>query len=179
MEPSIQISKINDFIFCPKSIYFHGIYGSFSEKTYHQSPQVRGKIKHEPIDSQSYSTARKYLQGAEVYSEKYGLTGKIDLYDQESKILIERKNKINKIYDGYKYQLYAQYFCLSEMGYEVKSMQLYSLSDNKKYEVDLPDKEETGKFEEIIKQIKDFDIAKSFEQNPAKCVQCIYRELCV
>jgi len=179
MEPSIQISKINDFIFCPKSIYFHGVYGSFSEKTYHQSPQVRGKIKHESIDSQGYSTAKKYLQGVEVYSEKYGLTGKIDLYDQESGVLIERKNKISKIYDGYKYQLYAQYFCLLEMGFEVKSLQLYSLSNNKKYGVDLPGKEETDKFEKIIEQIKSFDITKSFEQNPAKCAQCIYRELCV
>ncbi len=179
MEPSIQISKINDFIFCPKSIYFHGIYGSFSEKTYHQSPQVRGKIKHEPIDNQNYSTARKYLQGSEIYCEKYGLTGKIDLYDQENEVLIERKNKINKVYDGYRYQLYAQYFCFLEMVYEVKSLQLYSLSDNKKYEVDLPDKEETDKFEEIIEQIKSFDITKSFEQNSAKCAQCIYRELCV
>jgi len=43
----------------------------------------------------------------------------------------------------------------------------------------LPGKEETDKFEKIIEQIKSFDITKSFEQNPAKCAQCIYRELCV
>ncbi|MBU3964935.1 type V CRISPR-associated protein Cas4 [Patescibacteria group bacterium] len=97
MENYIQISKINDFIFCPKSIYFHGIYENFSEKTYHQSPQVKGKIKHESVDKQKYSTAKKYLQGLEVYSEKYNLFGKIDIYDQENKILIERKNKIKII----------------------------------------------------------------------------------
>jgi CRISPR-associated protein Cas4 len=179
MEPSIQISKINDFIFCPKSIYFHGIYGSFSEKTYHQSPQVRGKIKHEAIDEQKYTTTKKYLQGIEIYSEKYNLTGKIDLYDQENEALIERKNKIKRIYDGYKYQLYAQYFCLLEMGYKIKSLCLYSLSDNKKYDVVLPDEKDIKEFEKIIEQIKNFNIIKKFQQNSAKCAQCIYRELCV
>ena len=37
-----------------------------------------------------------------------------------------------------KYQLYAQYFCLREMGYEVEKLKLYSLDDNKVYEIPLP-----------------------------------------
>ncbi len=180
MEPYIQISKINDFIFCPKSIYFHGLYENFSEKTYHQSPQVKGKIKHESIDYQKYSTAKKYLQGLEVYSEKYNLAGKIDIYDAEEKTLTERKNKINKIYDGYRYQLYAQYFCLAEMGYEARKLYFYSMTDNKKYEIGLPSEKETAEFEEILDKMRNFDMLKNnFSANPAKCAQCIYRELCL
>lgn len=180
MEPSIQISKINDFVFCPKSLYFHSIYENFSEKTYHQSPQVKGKIKHESIDRKKYSTAKKYLQGLEVYSGKYNLTGKIDIYDRENKILIERKNKIAVIYDGYKYQLYAQYFCLAEMGYGVEQVFLYSITDNKKYKIDIPGKEETSKFENTLEAMRNFNILKNnFSQNPAKCAKCIYKELCL
>lgn len=180
MEPYIQISKINDFIFCPKSIYFHGLYENFSEKTYHQSPQVKGKIKHESIDQGKYSTAKKYLQGLEIYSEKYNLAGKIDIYDAENKTLTERKNKINKIYDGYRYQLYAQYFCLKEMGYEVNNLFFYSMSDNKKYEIDLPTPSETAEFEAILDKIRNFDMLKNnFSPNPVKCAQCIYKELCL
>lgn len=180
MEPYIQISKINDFIFCPKSIYFHGLYENFSEKTYHQSPQVKGKIKHESVDQGKYSTAKKYLQGLEIYSEKYNLAGKIDIYDQENKTLTERKNKIKTIYDGYKYQLYAQYFCLKEMGFEVEKLYFYSMSDNKKYEIDLPSAEETAEFEGILDKIRNFDMLKNnFSPNPAKCAQCIYKELCL
>lgn len=180
MEPYIQISKINDFIFCPKSIYFHGLYENFSEKTYHQSPQVKGKIKHESVDYQKYSTAKRYLQGLEVYSEKYNLAGKIDIYDKDAKALIERKNKITKIYDGYRYQLYAQYFCMVEMGYEVESLFFYSMSDNKKYEIDLPRGEELIKFESVLEAIRNFDMLKNnFKQNPAKCEKCIYAELCL
>lgn len=179
MEPSIQISKINDFIFCPKSIYFHGLYENFSEKTYHQSPQVKGKIKHESVDYSKYSTAKKYLQGLEVYSEKYNLAGKIDIYDKETGDLIERKNKIKTIYDGYKYQLYAQYFCMKEMGYEIKNLYFYSMSDNKKYKIGLPDDEETANFENTLKKMKNFSmLTNDFSPNPAKCAQCIYRELC-
>lgn len=179
MEPYIQISKINDFIFCPKSLYFHSIYENFSEKAYHQSPQVKGKIKHESIDRGKYSTAKRYLQGLEVYSEKYNLTGKIDIYDKEERALIERKNKIATIYDGYKYQLYAQYFCMEEMGYEVEKMFLYSMTDNKKYEIDLPKEAELEKFEKIIDEIKDFNILNNnYEKNLAKCARCIYKELC-
>lgn len=179
MEPYIQISKINDFIFCPKSLYLHSIYDCFTFKIYHRSAQIKGKIKHENIDTQKYSTAKKYLQGLEIYSEKYTLAGKIDVYDKEKKILIERKNKIKKIYDGYRYQLYAQYFCMIEMGYEVENLFLHSLSDNKRYEVGLPNDQEVGEFEKVIKQIKNFDLTKdSFDRNPAKCAQCVYRELC-
>lgn len=180
MEPYIQISKINDFIFCPKSIYFHGLYENFSEKTYHQSPQVKGKIKHESVDYQKYSTAKKYLQGLEIYSEKYNLAGKIDIYDQESKALIERKNKIKVIYDGYKYQLYAQYFCMEEMGYKVKKLYFYSMSDNKKYKIDLPCCKEREKFERTLQEIREFNmLTVNFTPNSAKCEQCIYRELCL
>lgn len=174
----IQISKINDFIFCPKSIYLHSIYEKFTEKVYHSEPQTIGKIKHQSIDKSKYSTAKRYLQGLEVYSEKYGLVGKIDIYDTKDKSLIERKYKIKKIYAGYKYQLYAQYFCLQEMGYEVEKLFLHSLSDNRRYQIPLPKGKELDAFESIIESIRNFRLSNNFKQNPNKCAQCIYRELC-
>lgn len=179
MESYIQISKINDFIFCPYSLYYHSIYENFSQKVYHGSAQTKGKIKHECIDEGRYSTAKKFLQGTDVYSEKYGLCGKIDIYDKENKFLIERKNKVIKIYDGYKYQLYAQYFCLKEMGYEVEKLFIHSLTDNKRYEIALPEGDELKKFEETIEQMRNFNIAKNnFKKNKQKCEQCIYSQLC-
>ncbi len=179
MESYITITTLNDFVFCPKSIYFHKLYGRYNNRLYKQNPQIIGTIKHESIDEKKYSSLKRYIQALEVYSEKYNLCGKIDIYDQEKKELIERKNKIIKIYDGYRYQLYAQYFCLLEMGYEVQKLFFHSLSDNKRYEIDLPTQKEIREFEEIIEQIKSFDVTKSgFVQNPEKCKKCIYRELC-
>ncbi len=178
MHSLIQITKLNDFIFCPKSIYLHSIYENFSQKTYHRAPQYTGKLKHENIDKGKYSSAKRYLQALEVASSKYGLIGKIDIYDRQDKFLIERKNKVKHIYDGYKYQLYAQMFCLQEMGYIVKKLFIHSLSDNKRYEVNLPDKEEMQKFKKLIEEINNFDPAEFKPKNKNKCEQCIYKELC-
>ncbi|MCK9578657.1 type V CRISPR-associated protein Cas4 [bacterium] len=179
MESYIQISKLNDFIFCPHSLYLHSIYDNFNAKIYHGDAQIRGKIVHECIDEGYYSTAKKYLSGIEIYSQKYGLAGKIDIYDSELMILIERKNKIKKIYDGYKYQLYAQYFCLLEMGFLVKKMCLHSLKDNKRYWISLPDKNEVRKFEKLIEDIGSFDFHNIVRKNKDKCKNCIYNPLCI
>lgn len=178
MESYIQISKLNDFIFCPYSLYFHSIYDNFNSKTYHQSPQVKGKIVHECIDEGYYSTAKKFLTGIAVYSTKYGLVGKIDIYDKETLSLIERKNMIKQIFDGYRYQLYAQYFSLIEMGFRVKHLYLHSLSDNKRYSVEIPRGDELLKFENVIEDIRSFDFNQKIKKNKKKCDQCIYNPLC-
>ena len=179
MEPYITVTTLNDFIFCPRSIYFHKLYGKYENRIYKKEPQIKGTINHENIDKQQYSSAKRYIQGLEIYSEKYKLCGKIDIYDQKEKTLIERKTKIKKIYDGYKYQLWAQCFCLLEMGYEIKKLKFHSLEDNKNYELKIPNKEEIKEFEDIIFQIQNFDISdKNFSQNPEKCKNCIYSELC-
>jgi CRISPR-associated protein Cas4 len=98
MEQYIQISKINDFLYCPRSVYLHSIYENFNSKTFHKTPQVVGKINHSSIDEGRYSSAKKYLQGMPVYSEKYGIAGKIDIYDSEKKTLTERKTMIKKVW---------------------------------------------------------------------------------
>jgi len=179
MESYIQITKLNDFIFCPMSLYFHALYENFSQTVYHSAPQTVGKIKHENIEEGRYSTRKRYLQNLPVYSEKYNLMGKVDIYDKLEKALIERKFKIKKIYDGQKYQLYAQMYCLEEMGYMVKKLFIHSLADNKRQEIKLPDEAEKKKFEKTIEEIKNFNPLKcQFKINKNKCDNCIYRELC-
>lgn len=179
MESLIQISKINDFLFCPRSLYFHSVYESFSDATYHASPQVRGRLNHKTIDSGGYGPDGRYLQGEEVYSEKYGLVGKIDLYDKETKTLIERKTKITSVHRGYRFQLYAQYFSLTEAGFPVERLVIRSLSDNRRYEVLIPEGEEFLAFEATVERMKAFEIAEApLETNLTKCGGCIYRPLC-
>lgn len=179
METFIQISKINDFLFCPRSLYFHSLYESFSTTTYHASSQTRGRLNHVTIDTGKYASEKHVLQGLEVYSEQYGLVGKIDLYEKEEKTLIERKTRIQAVYPGYRFQLYAQYFAMTEMGYPVEKMLLRSLEDNKRYEVAIPAGEELAEFEETIRQMRVFDIREApLEPNLKKCARCIYQTLC-
>lgn len=180
MEEIIHITYLNDFIYCPVSIYFHKLYGSVEGKLYKREYQIDGTAAHKAIDNKTYSTRKILLQGIDVYSDKYQIEGKIDIFNVETGELIERKNKINAIYDGYIFQIYAQYYALIEMGYDVKILSLYSICDNKKYNVKLPNDDEKmqEKFEKIIKDIRKFEFEKYEPQNIEKCRKCIYEPVC-
>ena len=181
MESYIPISFLNDFVFCPRSIYFHQLYGNLEKRTYQQKPQISGIIVHKTIDTKKYSTKKNVLQGLEIYSEKYGLCGKIDLFNKDSGKLTERKKSIKTIHDGYIFQLYAQYYSMVEMGYEVKSMTIYDISKNKTYNISLPEDypEMQQKFENTIKALRNFNMDNpNFSQIESKCRGCIYFNLC-
>lgn len=179
----IQITKLNDFLFCPYSVYLHSVYEGFEESTYKGIPQIKGSIKHENVDDSTYSSLKRYIQGLSIYSSEYKLVGKLDVYDSENKTIIERKYKIKQIFLGYKYQLYAQYVCLKEMGFEVFSLKIHSLSDNKRYDINLPNSQALLDFKSFINKINSFDpdefSRKSFNINDNRCLNCIYSNLCV
>ncbi len=181
MESYIPISFLNDFIFCPRSIYFHQLYGNTNTEQYQQTPQIAGKAAHAAIDEKKYSTRKGVLQGIEIYSERYNLCGKIDLFDTVKGTLTERKRSITTIYDGYVFQLYAQYHALCEMGYTVHSLAFYDISHNKQYPILLPreNSEMQQKFEDLITQINNFSLTDSpFSPIESKCKNCIYSQLC-
>ena len=180
MENYISISFLNDFIFCPRSIYFHQLYKTFDSSTYHEDIQTKGRIAHLNIDSKKYSTKKEVLQRLPVYSTEYSLCGRIDLFDKTQGVLTERKKRIKKIYDGFIFQIYAQYYCLTEMGYPVKKLYIYSLDDNKNYLIPLPqdNKEKDRQFKNLLEQIRAFDLEKEFYPNISKCKKCIYKHLC-
>lgn len=177
---NIVISHLNDFVFCPASIYFHGLYGNTDTRLFQRTDQVNGTASHEAVDEGRYSSRKTIFTGLDVYSEEYGLTGKIDIYDSEKQELIERKKKIKTIYDGYVFQIYAQYYCLEEMGHHVLKMFLYSMDDNKKYPIPLPeeDTQMKTKFDETLKQMRSFDMNSFVQTNVEKCRGCIYEPSC-
>lgn len=180
MDDCIIISNLNDFIFCPASIYFHNLYGSQDALTYQNTCQINGTKAHEAVDKGTYSGRKNVMTAVEVYSEKYNLIGKIDIYDADTKTLTERKRQIRAIYDGYVFQIYAQYFAMTEMGYEVKKLRFYSMTDNKIYPVKLPeeDAEMFYKFEKTIYDIRNFDMDGFVQDNIEKCRRCIYEPSC-
>lgn len=181
MDDCILITQLNDFIFCPASIYFHNLYGSMDRMLYQNEDQLNGTKAHEKVDKGQYSSEETILMGLDVFCEKYGLIGKIDVYDEKKKILRERKRKIKTIYDGYVFQLYAQYFALKEMGYVVEQLQLYSMVDNKVYKVALPEQDTImfEKFENLIAKMRAFRMEEGFvQENLSKCERCIYEPAC-
>lgn len=180
MENPILITWLNDFIFCPISIYFHNLYGETNRLSLQEPRQINGTAAHENIDTGKYSTRKSILSGISVYSDQYDLTGKIDLFDTVKGELVERKKKIKTVYDGYIFQLYAQCLCLREMGYFVRLLTLRSLDDNKRYPVPLPEKDPVmlEKFCSVLDQLKSFDMESYQQTNAQKCANCIYEPLC-
>ena len=177
-ESFINISTLNDFIFCPYSIYLHNVYENTDESLYHAVPQARGRIAHESVDEKKASTHKDIIEAMTVYSEKYGLVGKIDMFKVKEKLLIERKYQLKQIFQGQLYQLWAQMLCLEEMGYLVERLAFYETSDRRTIPVNKPTVDELITFEDFLVSFRKYDPMSPFSQNPNKCRHCIYCNLC-
>ncbi len=179
MHSYILLSELNDFIFCPRSLYYHHIYDDYQKELYQTTDQVLGTEAHRAVDTKKYSSRKNILQGMNVVSKEYGILGKIDTFDTKTGILTERKRKIKKIYQGYIWQLYGQYFCLSEMGHVVTSLRLYSIIDNKTYPIAFPNFSDKKQFMNLLKNFREYSLYTDRSiQNPNKCRRCIYKKLC-
>ncbi len=174
----ILISELNDFIFCPYSIYLHNAYMETDKDFYSATPQIQGTIAHESVDNKSNSTRKDVLLALPVFSEQFGIMGKIDVYKIKEQSLIERKYKLNKIYRGQIYQLWAQYLCLKEMGYDVKKISFYEISTNKTLPINLPTKDDIKEFTDFIEQFRSYDPNSAIQVNNNKFTHCIYCNLC-
>lgn len=178
MDDYISISTLNDYIFCPYSIYLHNVYMESDEGIYHATPQTLGRMAHESTDTQKYSTHKADISSLTVCSASLRLIGKIDLYKGERKLLIERKYKLKQIFRGQIYQLWAQYFCMIEMGYEVEALAFYEISTNKMIPVELPHEQGRKELENFIIRFRNYSPDMSISVNPNKCTHCIYCNLC-
>lgn len=149
------------------------------ETMYHATPQTKGKLAHATIDTKKASNRADDILALPIYSEEYGLMGKIDLYKRDERKLIERKYQLKHIYQGQIYQLWAQMLCMQEMGYVVESIAFYEISTNKMTPVKMPTNEELQDFKEFIKRFKSFVPGETIiPVNPNKCRHCIYNNLC-
>lgn len=175
MEHFLTITTLNDFVFCPYSIYLHQIYSRNSEAIYHSKYQSKGKRLHNFIDNNQDKADWKH---AFVYSEKLGIYGKIDDYNPVEKELIEYKSSVAVAYRGYYYQIWAQYSCLTEMGIAVEKLAFYDFKQNNKIAIALPNKENLLELYAHIQKVKKMNFNSNIKTNRNKCRHCIYNELC-
>jgi len=178
MDDYISISTLNDFIFCPYSIYLHNVYMGGDEELVHATPQTQGKASHETIDKKKYSSRQADIVALPVFSDELEIKGKIDIYKGQEKLLIERKHQLLKIYQGQIYQLWSQYFCMLEMGYEVEKLAFYAISTNTTFPVDIPKEAQKEELKGFIQRFKDYDPLQEISINMNKCNHCIYCNLC-
>lgn len=148
------------------------------EGLYHAKPQIQGQIAHETVDNKKASNRRDDLFSLPVYSTRYKLMGKVDVYHQKEKRLVERKYRLKQIYQGQIYQLWAQYFCLLEMGYEVEKIAFYETATNKMIPVSIPNEKDVAQFDAFIESFQQYNPSMPIHINVNKCKHCIYCNLC-
>jgi len=151
--------------------------GEVAPASYQAVPQVRGNELHAAIDDKRYSNRKNILQGASIYSEELQVQGKLDTYDTSTGELVERKARIKKIHEGNLMQLYAEYFCLIEMGFNPKKLAFYSMQDNKKYPVSLPGKTGKQRLKEIIANMQNYTTKQLLNHTCPNCSNNIYNPL--
>lgn len=174
----IAISTLNDFIFCPYSIYLHNVYVDTDKDVYHAKPQTRGKNAHEKVDIKNVSKNNDMIEALPIISHELEIYGKIDVYNVKAKSLIERKYALKNIYRGQYYQLWAQYFCMIEMGYDVDIVSFYEISTRKTITIEKPTNEDKEELKNFIRSYRNYDLRTSITINPNKCSHCIYCSLC-
>lgn len=177
MEIFLPITYLNDFVFCPYSVYLHQVFDNSEEVVYHAEPQQKGKQAHQIIDEpnkQQFSL----IKGMYVICKALGVYGKIDTLYVEEKKLVESKYRISTLYRGYYYQIWAQYFALIEEGFSVQTLAFYSISDKKTYPIPIPEQAEFDELKAHIHNIIHFDFEQKIDINPKKCAHCIYASLC-
>jgi CRISPR-associated protein Cas4 len=148
------------------------------EGLYHAVPQTRGRIAHESVDNKSASTRKTDILSMSVCSNELGVMGKIDLYRGATQCLIERKYQLKQIFRGQIYQLWAQYFCMIEMGYPVTSLAFYEISTNRMIPVELPGVRGRKELVRFIQRFKSYTPDSEITINSNKCGHCIYCNLC-
>lgn len=178
MSDYISISQLNDFVFCPYSIYLHNVYMDTDEDLYHATPQTRGAAAHKSVDRKTASSKKDEILALPVFSEELGVMGKIDVYRSGERLLIERKYLLKQVFQGQIYQLWAQYFCMLEMGYDIEKLSFYEISTNRMIPVELPGCDGKTELVDFIARFRNYDPASPLEANPNKCQHCIYCNLC-
>lgn len=178
MDGYITFSQLNDFLFCPHSLYIHECYRPYSTALYHDQPQVAGKLAHGTIDQNNYNKS-DWITGMWLCSPSLRICGRADLFNPKTGELIERKRLIRRIYPGQLMQIWAQWFCLEEMGHPVHGLAIHSLADNSRYPLDSPTPMQKESLRDLIDHIFAYNPSRSSPLVvPAKCASCIYSPLC-
>lgn len=175
MENFLTITTLNDFVFCPYSIYLHEVYNPNKEEVYHGKDQSKGKRLHYFIEN---NQEVKDFKHAYVISTDLKIYGKIDDYNCLQKELIEYKSKASTVYKGYYYQIWAQYYCLKEMGIQVNKLAFYDFSKGSKISLPLPTHYNLLELKNHIIKVQNFDFTSEIKINPNKCNRCVYKNLC-
>ena len=182
MTDPLQLSLINDFLYCPRRAGLKLIEGCRSENEH----TVRGTLHHEHADLPGYEAAKgvKLLRALPVFSRRLGLSGKCDIVEKrpdDSLYPVEYKKGPRRRFENDDAQLCAQALCLEEMtGRPVPAGAIFHAASKRRREVAFTP-ELRALTEDAVRKVRDILVSATVPPAAAspRCDGCSLRPMCL
>lgn len=170
----VQVGEINQFIYCPRRLYYIRLYDSIGESY----ELLEGKQKHRNMSRRGGWIREIYLKSKDI-----GLHGKIDVLEEGAKLTpIERKRaESGDYYQSDILQLTAYCMLLEHnVNESINIGYIYVDSTDRRHAVQITTKYRQ-QVKKVVKAIKKmtFNTIPPFIDNSTKCEKCSTRKYCM
>ncbi len=183
----IPLRMLNEFIYCPRLFWLEFVDGQFTDS----EDTIRGRFVHRNVDKSkplhNEIEIGKTARSVTLYSEKYGISGKLDLLEMENGSVspVEYKSgnmgKDGTPWDTDLYQTVAQVILLNDNGYKCNKGYVYYDRNRKRIEIIISDElvESTlSKISEVKELLNGETIPPPLVDSP-KCIRCSLATICL
>lgn len=184
MEDLLPISALQHYAYCPRQFALIHVEQVWAENRY----TAEGRVLHERVDSGSAEQRKgtRYERSVLLLSEKYRLTGKLDLLEIEqgeppNYVPVEYKRGKPKLENWDRIQVCAQALCIEEMrGVHVSMGAIWYWEVRRRESVPIDEglrKRTIDTIQEALKLIDQGQTPRPID-DAKRCRACSLRELC-
>lgn len=182
MEDFLPLSALQHYAYCPRQFALIHVEQVWAENRY----TAEGRILHERVDSGASEQRGdvRYERSAMLRSERYRLTGKLDLleiHNREVYVPVEYKRGRPKLLDWDRIQVCAQALCIEEMrDVKIEEGAIWYWEERRRETVPLTQtlREETTAAVESCHALIDAGRTPRPKVPASRCKACSLRDLC-
>ena len=183
----IPLRMLNEFVYCPRLFWLEFVENQFTDS----EDTIRGRFIHRNVDKpkplpeeiENKGKARSVF----LQSEKYGISGKLDLLELENGSFypVEYKSGSMNIdgsaWDTDLYQIAAQALLLRDNGYECHKGYIYYDKNRKRLEIIISEELLESTLLKIaeIRKLLDQDVIPDPLEDSPKCIRCSLAAICL
>jgi len=187
----VPVRYLSEYTYCPRLGYLEWVESEFVDNLY----TLDGRFKHKRVDAESDRVSEAEEEGEKLHrrsvylsSERLGLTGRIDLVEQEGQKATPVEYKRGKVpdtpagaYEPELVQVCAQGLLLRDNGYSCDRGFIYFIDSKRKVEVQLDDAliEKTLSNLEAFKELVRQEEVPPPLKNSPKCLGCSLSGICM
>jgi CRISP-associated protein Cas1 len=189
--PLIPLRMLNEYVYCPRLSYLEWVQGEFA----HNADTVDGVIKHRRVDKglgklpeHPEDVENIHARSVSLSSERWGITGKIDLVEGEGKAVTPVDYKRGKrhhvpggVYAPERVQLCGQGLLLREHGFSCDGGIIYFVGSKERVKVPYDEAllAETQKAIEELRALASSGLIPPPLEDSPKCIRCSLAGICL